>query len=187
MSKNPFISVHIETPRILLRPFGEDDLAAFARIAQQDEVLAFLPESDRMSAAELEEVFSWLIECYRTNTLERIRKFTLPIVLKETGEVAGWCGLGPLDYDEAEIEIFFVVAREHWGKGLATEAARALLGYAFDVLGLRRVVAVADPRNRASVAVIEKLGMRFEGVARGLGAEHGAYEGHLQYAAASSG
>lgn len=182
MRGNPFTGAHIETPRLLLRPFTESDLSAFVEIASQEDVLKFLPEGDRMTREELEDVFSWLLECYWTNTLEKIRKFTLPIVLTETGEIVGWCGLGPLEYDAAETEIFFVVGREHWGKGFATEAARALLAYAFGPLGLRRVVAVVDPRNRASVAVIGKLGMRPKGTARGLSAEHSAYEGHLEYA-----
>lgn len=114
--------------------------------------------------------------------IETPRVLLRPIVLKETGEVAGWCGLGPLEYDASETEIFFVVAREHWGTGLATEAAAALLGYAFGTLGLTRVVAVADPGNAASLAVIRKLGMRPEGAVRGLPADQAAYEGHLTYA-----
>ena len=181
MDDNPFTQAQVETPRVLLRPFTEDDLRAFVRIARQEEVLEFLPESDRMTKEELEDAFSWLLECYTTNTLESIRKFTLPVVLKQTGGIVGWCGLGPLEYDRAKTEVFFVISKEHWGKGLATEAARALLEYAFAALGLDRVMAVADPRNKASLAVIRKLGMRPQGSADGLDAEHVAYEGYLQF------
>jgi [ribosomal protein S5]-alanine N-acetyltransferase len=178
---NPFSSARIETPRLLLRPFEEGDWSAFEEIASQEAVLEFLPPGDRMTREELRSVFAWLLECYRTNTVDHIRKFTLPVVLKQGGEVVGWCGLGPLEFDDSELELYFVVGQAHWGKGFATEAARALLGYAFGVLGLRRVAAVADPRNHASIRVLEKLGMSEGEAVRGLAAHHRDYEGHARY------
>ena len=181
MKANPFSSARIETPQLLLRPFVRKDFPAFAAIATQREVLEFLPSTDRMTLEELEEVFAWLIECYNTNTNNRIRKFTLALTLKESGDVVGWCGLGPLEYDESQIELYFVIGRDHWGKGIATESSRALLEYAFGVLGLVRVVAVADPRNRAAIRVLQKIGMREEGVVRGLPTAHRDYGGHMRY------
>lgn len=181
-----FADARIETPRILLRPFDAGDLPAFKSIASQEEVLRFLPEGDRMTPEEMEEVFRWLIRCYKENTPERIKKFTLPIVLKRTGEIVGWCGIGPLDFDESETEIFFIVSRDRWGQGFATEAARALLDYAFERLGIRRIVAVVDPANRGSVRVIEKLGMAFERTVKGLAEDHRDYEGHSLYALEAS-
>jgi ribosomal-protein-alanine N-acetyltransferase len=135
---------------------------------------------------QLAVTFAWLLECYETNTLDRIRNFTLGVILKQTSEIVGWCGLGPLEYDESETEIFFVIANKHWGRGLATEAARALLGYAFDVLALRRVVTVADPLNQASTRVIGKLRMKPEGAVQGLGMAHCDYEGHVRYSMEAS-
>ena len=176
-----FTDAWIETPRLLLRPFAQPDVSAFIDIASQEEVLEFLPSGDRMTREELEDVFAWLLECYKTNAVDRIRKLTLPVILKETGDIVGWCGLGPLEYDQLQTELYFVIGREHWGKGIATEAARALLGYAFGALGLDRVVAVSDPRNQASIRVLRKLGMNEEGVVRDLPAEHHDYEGHAQY------
>jgi ribosomal-protein-alanine N-acetyltransferase len=181
MKNNLFANALIETPRALLRPFDKGDLSAFIRIASQEEVLEFLPSSDRMTPEQLEEVLGWLIQCYETNTCERIEKFTLAIVLKNTDEIAGWCGLGPLEFDASQIEIYFVISHEYWGIGLATESAGALLGYAFDKLGIQRVVAVADPANCASIRVIHKLGMRREATIRGLGATHRDYHGYVQY------
>lgn len=181
MRGNPFADVRIETQRLLLRPFAESDATVFADIATRDEVLEFLPSTDRMTRKQLGDVFAWLLECYETNMPDRIRKFTLPMVLKETGEIIGWCGLGPLDYDDSETEVYFVTAPEHWGEGLATEGAGALLEYAFRVLRLTRVVAVVDPRNHASVRVVENLGMRLEGEVEAPGSEQCEYGGHLQY------
>lgn len=181
MKDNLFANVLIETPRVLLRPFNKKDVSAFIRIASQEEVLEFLPSSDRMTPEKLEEVLRWLIQCYETNTCERIEKFTLPVVLKDTDEIVGWCGLGPLEFDASQTEIYFVISYEYWGMGLATESARALLGYAFNKLGIRRVVAVANPANCASIRVIYKLGMRREATIGGLGATHRDYDGYVLY------
>jgi len=83
--------------------------------------------------------------------------------LKGAAGLIGFCGVQPLP-ETAEIEIGWWLARAWWGRGLATEAARAALEDAFTRVGLRRVVAIAQPGNRASVRVMEKLGMRFEAV-----------------------
>jgi ribosomal-protein-alanine N-acetyltransferase len=187
MMRNPFADARIDTARLLLRPFTMADLHVFQEIARQEEVLEFLPESDRMTGDQLEGVLEWLIRCYHTNTRERIEKFTLAAVLKRTGEIVGWCGLGPLEFDENETEIYVIFSRTHWGLGLATEAASALLRYALSQLGLRRVVAVVHPANRASVRVTEKLGMKPEGTIVGLCAAHRDYEGHVLYSLGSNG
>ena len=176
-----FADAHIETDRLLLRPFTMDDLEAFRAIASQEAVLEFLPQSDRMTAEQMRVVLAWLIECYDANTPERIVKFTLPIVLRSSGEVVGWCGLGPLEFDESDVELYFVVSSDRWRRGFATEAAGALLDYAFGTLRVPRVVAVVDPRNTGSVRVVEKLGMHRERTVRGLAAEHADYEGHVLY------
>jgi ribosomal-protein-alanine N-acetyltransferase len=73
----------------------------------------------------------------------------------------GFCGLQPLD-GTAETEIGWWLAHAWWGKGLVTEAARAALRDGFERAGLARIVAVALPANRASVQVMEKLGMKYE-------------------------
>ena len=72
----------------------------------------------------------------------------------------GFCGLQTLA-ETPEIEIGWWLARAWWGKGLATEAAREALRDGFERVGLRRVVAIAQPQNRASIRVMEKLGMKF--------------------------
>ena len=58
-------------------------------------------------------------------------------------------------------ELGFRFARQQWGKGYATEAARAIVRYAFESTEIQRVIAVVDPHNLASVRVLEKLGMSF--------------------------
>jgi RimJ/RimL family protein N-acetyltransferase len=74
----------------------------------------------------------------------------------------GWCGLFPLE-DSGLIEIGYRFVRRAWGKGVATEAARAVLDYGFFDLDLDPIVAVTHPDNRASQRVLEKIGLRQSG------------------------
>ena len=74
-----------------------------------------------------------------------------------TGNLAGTAGLRPLD--DIGLEIFYSLAPGSWGRGYATEAARAVVGHALDTLGLAEVLAEVDEGNTASVAVVKRLGM----------------------------
>ena len=90
------------------------------------------------------------------------------LVPKEDGPLIGFCGLQPLP-DMPEIEIGWWLARAWWGRGLATEAARAALRDGFERIGLERIVSIAQPANIASIAIMRKLGMQFERIAEPRG------------------
>jgi ribosomal-protein-alanine N-acetyltransferase len=79
---------------------------------------------------------------------------------REDGIFVGRCGLQHLG-DTGTVELGYTLAKEHWGFGYATEAARACVDYAFGTLRLDRITAIARPENAASRHVMEKLGMRF--------------------------
>jgi RimJ/RimL family protein N-acetyltransferase len=81
-----------------------------------------------------------------------------PIFLLTTGEHVGCCGLRPRDPAARIYELGFHLRANHWGAGLASEAARAVIGYAFDVLGASALFAGHNPQNTASRHVLEKLG-----------------------------
>jgi ribosomal-protein-alanine N-acetyltransferase len=83
------------------------------------------------------------------------------LVEKETGLLAGICGLQPLA-ETADVEIGWSLRPNLWGRGLATEAARRALTFGFEVSKLDRIVAVSQPANRASIRIMEKIGMRYE-------------------------
>ena len=76
---------------------------------------------------------------------------------KSPADVIGFAGLRPTEADE--VELLYALLPAHWGRGLATEAARAVLDHAFAALPLTRILAGADPPNAASFAVMERLGM----------------------------
>ena len=84
-------------------------------------------------------------------------------IYKETGKFIGRCGLCPMDIEgREEIEVAYMLAKEYWGQGLATEAAQAILKYGFEQLDLSRLICVINPDNRASSRVAEKIGMTLE-------------------------
>jgi RimJ/RimL family protein N-acetyltransferase len=82
----------------------------------------------------------------------------------------GWCGVIPLE-DSGLIELGYRYIRAAWGRGIATEAARAVVDHAFRALGIDPLVAVAHPENRASRRVLEKLGFRYDGLRLCYGAD----------------
>ena len=84
------------------------------------------------------------------------------MVPKESGEVAGHCGLQDLE-GSATVALSYALGAKWRGKGLATEAARAALAYGLETLKLTKIVAVAQVTNVESVAVLKKIGMRLEG------------------------
>jgi RimJ/RimL family protein N-acetyltransferase len=87
----------------------------------------------------------------------------------------------PLAFLPSEVEIFYGVTRRLWNRGIATEAAAAMLEYGFSRIGLRRIVGAVHPEHTASKRVLEKMGMSYDRVVTGLPAEHRAYEGTFAY------
>jgi len=79
-----------------------------------------------------------------------------------TRDLLGWCGLQYLP-ETGEIEVGYLLGRDYWGNGFATEAARASIDYGFENLEIDNIIAVVHPGNLASIHVIEKLGMAFTG------------------------
>ncbi|MDQ1589574.1 MAG: hypothetical protein QOG71_201 [Pyrinomonadaceae bacterium] len=91
------------------------------------------------------------------------RWFNFALEVRETGALAGHVALCVRADDARQAEIGFTLARPFQGKGLAAEAARRVLAYAFGELRLHRVVAITDTENASSIALLERLGMRREG------------------------
>lgn len=184
--KNPlFQNTNLETDRLIIRPFRPTDADQLHAVVSQPEVVRFLPE-EVMTLEEVKNIINWFLTCYEKNTPENIIKWTLGIILKETSCVIGWTGLGPLDFSPRETELFCGLSQAYWGKGIAAEACRVVLDYAFSDIGLNRIVAVVNPVNHQSVRLIEKLGMTREKQVQGLSDEFRHYEGHDYYSISES-
>jgi ribosomal-protein-alanine N-acetyltransferase len=122
------------------------------------EVMRFVGESRRpLDAAAVAASQAVVQEHWRTHGFG-----PLAVVERAGGRVVGEAGLQVLE-DGPDVELTYTFARADWGRGYATEAARAVLRWAFAVLRLPRIVAVARPQNAASLRVMEKAGMLRQG------------------------
>ena len=161
----------LDTVRLLLRPLTSADAVAVQRLAGDREVASTtlnIPHPYPDGAAEL--WIGTLPQAYDCG-----EAVVFGIALHDGGELVGTCGLR-LELPHARAEIGYWVGREYWGRGVATEAARAVIDYAFTRLGVRRVYAHFYTRNPASGAVMRKLGMTHEGKLRGHVLKWGVFE-----------
>lgn len=152
----------IETARLRLREFAASDFDAVHAYGADPETTAHQlwgPNDREDTLLFLEGTFHARKEIPRT-------RYELAIVLKETNELIGGCGLYVMTAESREAEIGYTLNRAHWGKGYASETARVLAQHAFDTLKMHRVTATCDARNDKSAHVLEKLGMRREGCLR---------------------
>lgn len=148
-------AIAIETPRLILRTLTMADVAAVAGSWKLDEG-PISPEEARDKIAQMQAR-------HAQNRPGQLVHLCLAIFRKNTQELIGWCGLDHLDPADADPALFYLLKAAHWGQGLATEAAGALLRYALTELGLASIHGGAAPENLASRRVMEKIGMRFVG------------------------
>jgi [ribosomal protein S5]-alanine N-acetyltransferase len=147
----------LETARLRLRRFRDDDLAAYAAIWSDPEVMRYLGKGGARSLQESRELLAWLRATYRDGF------GVWALVQRESGAAIGWAGVNPVEAGgRREIELMYLLARPHWRRGLATEAALALRDYAFAELRLPRLVALVFAQNGPSLRVVEKVGMAYE-------------------------
>jgi RimJ/RimL family protein N-acetyltransferase len=148
----------LKTERLLLRPFTRADAPEVQRLAGDRDIAATtanIPHPYQDGIAE-----EW-ISTHQEN-FDRGQSLSLAIVRRSDHALLGAIGLGlKREYDRAEMGYW--IGKPYWGNGYATEAARAVLGYGFAVLGLNRIFAEHFSRNPASGRVMEKIGMRHEG------------------------
>jgi RimJ/RimL family protein N-acetyltransferase len=145
----------IETSRLLLRMFSQDDLGDLSRIYADADVMRYLSGHPLTR----DETAGWLK--YFLDGWENYGFGWWAVVLKESGELIGHCGLQFI-HVTPEIEATYGLAKEYWRMGLASEAARACLRYGFEQLEIDRIYALADPGNIASHRVMERVGMKYD-------------------------
>ncbi len=164
----------LATARLVLRPFAPSDVPAYAAVRAKPEVVGMLPggaAAAARAAADAERLVSaWA----------GARPGAAPWAVQERegGRLLGHLGLRLLPELGGETELLYMLDSGVWGRGLATEGGAAALRAAFGPLELRRVIAMARPENAASIAVMRKLGMRFEGEVRAFGVDAVRYAAH---------
>jgi RimJ/RimL family protein N-acetyltransferase len=153
-----FADYRAETERLLLRPYSLDDLDAFHDMHSRDDVARYLPWETRDAQASREA-----LQRHQTVELEKDDDaITLAAFDKETGRLVGEFILFLRSLQHRGGEVGYVLHPDFWGRGLATEGARAMLEIGFDLVGMHRIIARIEARNSGSAAVLERLGMRRE-------------------------
>ena len=147
-------SVTIETERLRLRMLRDSDLDDLAALFADPDVMRYVGNGQPVDRAEAEKALTSIVAHW-----ERCGFGRWAIEDKDTNEFVGYGGLRSLF---GTPEVVYHLAKRHWGKGFATEMARAALQFGFKQKGFDRIVAIARPGNAASIHVMEKLGMHFE-------------------------
>jgi len=144
----------LETERLLLREFRQEDLGGVIRW----EVWVDPQHNNEIEAQKL------LDYCFREYGKSGIGPWGM--VVKKTGLLVGSCGLPHISFQQGTGEVNYYVARQYRGQGLATEALMAVLGFGFGDIGLTRIQGRCTPDNRSSERVMQKAGLKFERMIR---------------------
>jgi ribosomal-protein-alanine N-acetyltransferase len=134
--------------------FSPEDLDELARLFREPQVMKYVGDGQPVSWEEAERALNSIIKHWQTHGFGR-----WAAVDKRTREFVGFGGLRSLF---GTPEVVYHLAPAHWGKGLATELARASLRFGFEDRGFDRIVAITKPLNAGSIHVMEKLGMHYE-------------------------
>ena len=154
----------LETDRLLLRRLIPDDLDSLHALYRDPEMRQYFPvegsSPDRtLTYEETKEELEWFLNGHP----RRPELGLWATILKENGAFIGRCGLLPWTLDgQEEVEVAYMIAKEHWRQGLGTEAARGIRDYAFGQLALSRLICMIYPENEASVRVATNIGMTLE-------------------------
>lgn len=163
MSASRPVGEEIETARLLLRQWKDEDLDAYAQICADPEVMRYMGTGGPLTREQTEERvakirYHWEGRSFGMWAVEE----------KASGAFVGRIGLLYHDdwLEDDKIEVAWLLDRSRWGRGLATEGALASLRYGFEGLGLERIISIALPKNAASRRVMEKAGLSLRGETR---------------------
>jgi len=165
------------TDRLLLREFKESDWRAVHAFLSDPEVSRYCPFQPPTEEETREEIQK-ILDGRRAEPPQ----YDFALVLRSTDTLIGLCRLMMRPDELRQGELLYLLNRHYWGRGYATEAVRAVLGYGFQELGLHRVYATCRPANVASSRVMEKAGMQREGHLRRHRWMKGAWHDSLLYA-----
>lgn len=169
----------ISTKRLLMRAFKESDRADIFNIMKDKEMSLYTPDSSWESLDDADEFLKLVFWLYDLNH-ETFKHF-FAIMDNENEDLIGICGIGGVEYDRKQNEVFYHIGKEYWGKGYASEAAEAMLEYGFNQLRLNKIIGVVYKENIASNRVMEKIGMKRIGVLSQLPEEFNNFNGEYLY------
>ncbi len=142
----------LETSALILRPWKSVDVEALFRILQEPDILKYFPPT----VFTLEKTQRYIN--HQLNHWQERGYGHWAVILKEDLRVVGWDGLEFLP-ETGENEVAYLLSRQVWGRGLATEAAHAAVRYGFGEIGLKDIIGLVHPDNIGSIRVLEKCGL----------------------------
>lgn len=149
----------LETERVLLRRLRPDDLEPLFALYRDPDIRRYFPEGT-LTHAETSAELDWFVN---GGDPQHPKLGLWAAIEKTSGAFIGRSGLIPWEIGgETEIEIAYLLAKSHWGRGLGTEIARALVRHGFETLSLERLTALIDPDNEPSRRTALAAGLRFE-------------------------
>jgi RimJ/RimL family protein N-acetyltransferase len=155
------VSTRIETARLVIRTLEPRDAGAWIAMVNDPEVNRFLPPEPEATVETFQEVLG-----LRQAMEREIGYAVWAVDDRATGAFVGQCGMRPVEEDAGpEVELAYHYLKAAWNKGFGTEAAIAVLTRGLGPVGLGRIMAVAMATNAGSWRVMEKAGMRYEGLA----------------------
>jgi RimJ/RimL family protein N-acetyltransferase len=153
------MKVFLETPRLILRQFTVDDVENLCELDRDPDVMRFINGGVPTARDVIHhQVLPRFLAYYEKYTGYGF----WAVVEKLSQEFIGWFHFRPVLDDTREIDLGYRLRQAAWGKGYATEGARALITKGFTELGTQRVIATALAANTASIRVMEKAGLQFE-------------------------
>ena len=172
-------SYPMQTERLLLRPYARDDFDALLAIQSREDVVRYLYE-DPLGPDDVRALLERRLG--NTSLSDEGDTLAVAVVLRASGEMIGDCILHWSSRQHQLGEIGFVLHPDHHGRGYATEAARPLVEFGFEEVGLHRITGRLEARNTASARVLEKLGMRREALLIENEFVKGEWQSELAYA-----
>ncbi|MEZ5016434.1 MAG: GNAT family N-acetyltransferase [Flavipsychrobacter sp.] len=142
------------TERLLINTWQQTDIPHYAALVSNPEVMRYIGDGHTPTYEEAKAYVLKSMKSYEDNGWSRF-----PIFLKETEELIGFCGYMAIDN---RIDFGWRLAQQHWGKGYATEAAKAVLKLGINLFHFPEITCVVYQENIASIRVIEKLGIPFD-------------------------
>jgi len=153
------MKIHVQTERLILRDLEISDAEGIFKLDSDPDVHEFLGKKPIQSIDQAREIIEFIRKQYIKNNIGR-----WAIIDKTSGDFIGWSGL---KYEEGLREDFnyydlgYRLRKEYWGKGIATESAKASLKYGFEQLSLKEIGAAADVNHIVSNKILKNIGMRF--------------------------
>jgi len=144
------------TERLLLREFTLEDTQLLMDLNSNPNVIRYVGEAPVKNLEEAKDILLNTILPQYPNKLGR-----WAVHLRSNNEFIGWCGLKFIT-ELNEIDLGYRFFENHWGKGYATESAKAVLDHGFNILKLNKIIGRSAIENTDSVKVLEKIGMKFE-------------------------